>query len=182
MTRLLFLVFLEFDLVAGCIAFGLVLLAAEPAHVVVRSLDFRVRNDHHGGPETGFYGVDLVALLIKQVRCSFNRKVDMQRCGVLLHRLFLDVAQHVQRRGLDTAYMSGTVAARADQRARFSQRGAQPLARHLEQPETRNAANLHARPIGFQSLDQLVLHGALVACRSHVDKVDHDQTAQIAQP
>ena len=40
----------------------------------------------------------------------------------------------------------------------------------------------HARPVGSDGIAQPVLDIALVAGRAHVDEVDDDETAQIAQP
>src|SRR5471032_2160342 len=70
---------------------------------------------------------------------------------------------------------------RADLGRMFEQRGPQPLARHLEQAEGRDAADLDARAIGAHRILHLVLDLALVAVLLHVDEVDHDQAGEVAQ-
>ena len=74
------------------------------------------------------------------------------------------------------------VATRADPVARLAKGGAQSLPRHLEQPEARDLADLDSRPIHLQGIAQALLHLALVTGRGHVDEVDHDEPADIAQP
>ena len=60
--------------------------------------------------------------------------------------------------------------------------GLQPLARQLHQAEARDLAHLHAGAVVAQRIAQAVLDLALVAAVLHVDEVDHDQAAQVAQP
>ena len=60
--------------------------------------------------------------------------------------------------------------------------GPQTLAGHLEQAESRDLANLHAGPVRPHSLAQTILDGALVLAGEHVDKVDHDESANIPNP
>ena len=62
-----------------------------------------------------------------------------------------------------------------------SRRGPQPLARHLEQAEGRDAADLDARAVVAHRVLDLVLDLALVARLLHVDEVDHDQAGEVAQ-
>ena len=59
---------------------------------------------------------------------------------------------------------------------------AQALARQLQQAEARDLADLHARAVVAQRVAQAVLDLALVLRALHVDEVDHDQAAQVAQP
>ena len=64
----------------------------------------------------------------------------------------------------------------------FGQGRAQPLPRHLQQPERADAADLDARPVVLQRLLQAALDRDLVAVLLHVDEIDHDQTREVAQP
>src|SRR5690606_2416710 len=79
------------------------------------------------------------------------------------------------------ADLAKTVAARAGVLARLAERGAQALARHLEQTEARDTAHLDAGAVLLQRLLEPVLDLALVARRGHVDEVDDDQPAEVAQ-
>ena len=63
----------------------------------------------------------------------------------------------------------------------FVERRAQPLARQLHQPEARNLSGLHPRSVVMQRVLAALLDLALVFRAFHVDEVDHDQAAQIAQ-
>ena len=65
---------------------------------------------------------------------------------------------------------------------RLLERGAQALARQLHQSEARDLAHLHAGAVVPQRIAQAVLDLALVARDFHVDEVDDDQPAEIAQP
>ncbi len=65
--------------------------------------------------------------------------------------------------------------------ARFAQRRAQALPGHLEQPKARNAAGLDPCLIHLQCVPEPLLHLPLVTPFHHVDEVDHDQAAEIAQ-
>src|SRR5687767_11768446 len=106
----------------------------------------------------------------------------MHRPGVLLHRFFLHDAQDVQRGRLGAADEAGAAAARAADVRGFLERGLQALARELHQPEARDLADLHAGAVVLERVAQAVLHLALVALRLHVDEVDDDQAAEVAQP
>src|SRR5262249_56831626 len=56
------------------------------------------------------------------------------------------------------------------------------LARHLEQAERADAADLDARTIVPHRLLEAALHRDLVAVLLHVDEIDHDEPGQVAQP
>ncbi len=73
-------------------------------------------------------------------------------------------------------------AARTGQAIGFSQGRPQPLARHLKQPKARDASDLDTCPVGLQGLGELGFDGALIACRGHVDEIDDDKAAKVANP
>ena len=100
----------------------------------------------------------------------------------MLETLLFQHAQDGQRQRLHIADARLAGAARADFGGELGERRAQPLARHLHQAEARNSAHLHARPVRLQRLAHFVFHGALIARRHHVDEVDDDQAAHVAQP
>ena len=63
----------------------------------------------------------------------------------------------------------------------LGQRRAQPLARHLQQAERADPADLDAGAVVLQRVLQPLLDRALVAVLLHVDEVDHDQPGEVAQ-
>ena len=63
----------------------------------------------------------------------------------------------------------------------FEHAGADALARHLQQAEGRDAADLDAGAVVLQALLQLLLDGAVVALLLHVDEVDDDEAGEVAQ-
>src|SRR5690606_18092967 len=101
--------------------------------------------------------------------------------GAVLEGFFLDQAQDRQRQRLDVADDALAVTARADDAAGFAERRTQALTGHLQQAEARDTADLDARAVGFQRFTHFLFHGALVLGRGHVDEVDDDQAADVAQ-
>ncbi len=65
--------------------------------------------------------------------------------------------------------------------AGFTQRRAQTLTGHLQQTETRNMADLNTCSVLTHSFTQTVFNRTLVANRGHIDKVDNNQAAEVAQ-
>ena len=59
---------------------------------------------------------------------------------------------------------------------------ARALARHLDQPQLGEAVDGHARAVARQRLAELVQHGVAVLLGVHVDEVDDDDAAEVAQP
>ena len=103
-------------------------------------------------------------------------------CGrVFLHGLFLQQAQYLQRTRLGIPNDACAVTTRAGDVRAFVQRGTQALARQLHQTETGDLAHLDTGAVEVQGVAQAVFDGALVLAVFHVDEIDHDQTAQIAQ-
>ncbi len=65
--------------------------------------------------------------------------------------------------------------------ARLAQGRAEALAGHLQQAKTRNMADLNARTVLTNCITQTVFNRTLVANRGHIDKVDNNQAAEVAQ-
>jgi len=61
-------------------------------------------------------------------------------------------------------------------------RGTQALAAHFEQAKLADGAELHPGAVLAQRVAQAVFHFAPVARFFHVDEVDHQQAAEVAQP
>src|SRR5687767_2408002 len=157
------------------------LVVLEALHLVVRRLEVRVGHQHDVDLEARLELLDLGALLVQQERCDVDRHLRVHRAGVLLHRLFLDDPQHVQRGRFGAADEAGAAAARAADVRGLLERGLQALARELHQAEARDLADLHPGAVELERVAQAVLHLALVALRLHVDEVDDDQAAEVAQ-
>ena len=99
----------------------------------------------------------------------------------VLHRFFLDDAQDLQGAGFGVAHVAGAAAARAGDGSAFGQGRAQALTAHFHQAELADGTELHARTVLTQCIAQAVFHLATVLLLVHVDEVDHDQAAQVAQ-
>ncbi len=64
--------------------------------------------------------------------------------------------------------------------AGLAQRRPQPLPRHLQQAEPRQSADLDTRPIHANRIAQPVLDIPLILGRLHIDEIDDDQSANVA--
>ena len=65
---------------------------------------------------------------------------------------------------------------------RLDQAGADPLAGHLHQAERGDLGDLVAGAVATQALDQPAQHEVAVGLEHHVDEVDDDDAADVAQP
>ena len=124
---------------------------------------------------------DLGALFVQQERGDFDRHLAQHGGGVVLHGLFLDHAQDLQRRAFGVTDVARAAATRAGDGGAFGQRGLEALAAHLHQAELADGAELHAGAVLAQGVAQAVFHFAAVLRLFHVDEVDDDQAAQVAQ-
>ncbi|MDT4841651.1 hypothetical protein FQZ97_755150 [compost metagenome] len=149
--------------------------------VVMRGLQVLVGDQQQVDLQAGFHLGDVGALFVQQVGGHVDRHLGVHGGGVFLHRLFLQQAQHVQRAGLGVADHAGAVATRAGDVRAFIQGRAQALARQLHQAEARYLAHLDAGAVEMEGIAQALFDGALVLAVLHVDEVDDDQTAQVAQ-
>ena len=128
-----------------------------------------------------FDAIDFEAFLVEEERGDIDRYLGAHGGRVVLHRLFLNHAQDMERRRFGVADVAGAVATRAHRMAGLGQGGAQALARQFHQTEARDLAHLHARAIRLHRVLELLLDFALVARRLHVDEVDDDEAAHVAQ-
>ena len=146
-----------------------------------RRLEVAVGHDHQIDAVAHLDAGDVDALFVEQESRDIHRDLAMQRAGVFLHGFLFEDAQDVQRGGFGAADVAGAGAARAGDVAGFGERRTQALAREFEQAETRDLAGLNAGTIEVQRIAQAILDFALVLGRFHVDEVDHDQAAEVAQ-
>ena len=169
---------LGFQLVAGRFR-DLVLTNA--SHFVVRGFQMLVRNDVNTHIIALLQTGDGGTLLVKQIGGNIHRHLAVNLLGVVLHGLFFDETQDGQGEGFVVTDHALTLATGADMAAGLVEGGAQTLARHLQQTETGDPAQLDAGTILMHRFTQTVFHFALMANRGHVDEVDYDQATQVAQ-
>ena len=171
------------EVVARGQCIGLIQIVVTKAFdLVVGSLKIRVRDQHHVDLQPRFDRMDVGALFVEQERGDVHRHLGVHGGAVFLHRFFLDDPQDMQCGGFGTADVTGAVAARAGDVAAFAERRAKALARQLHQAETRDLAHLHPRAVVAQRVAQASLHFALVVLVLHVDEIDDDEAAKVAQP
>src|SRR3954451_4606106 len=65
---------------------------------------------------------------------------------------------------------------------RLNEPEAELLAGHLDEPEARDLGHLVLRAVAAQALDNAPQHEVAVALEHHVDEVDDDDAADVAQP
>ena len=169
------------QLVAGLQVFQARVVVLEAFELVVRRLHRLVGHHEHRDALLEFDFGDFVALFVEQERGHFHRHLYVYGGGVVLHRLLLDDAQDLQRRAFRVADVAGAAAARAVDVRAFRECWLEALAAHLHQAKFADGAELHAGAVLAQRVAQAVFHFAAVLRLFHVDEVDDDQAAQIAQ-
>ena len=122
------------------------------------------------------------ALLVEDVECDLRAGSDVEVMRGALDQRLLERAQDLQRhrrRRADGRRCRGS----AGRPGRgLDHAGAEALARHLQQAERRDAADLDAGAVGLEPVLELLLDGAVVAPVLHVDEVDDDEAGEVAQP
>ncbi len=125
---------------------------------------------------------DLPALQIERVDRHVGRCLDGDIRGRILLSFFIERAQQSERRGFGRTDEPHPGAMRAGDRRTGEHARAQALARHLEEPELADLADLNPRAIAPYRVVEPLLDIAVVAAVLHVDEVDHDQAREVAQP
>ena len=169
------------DFVAGLAAQGFRAIVTQALHFEMRGFQMIVRQDHDTRTGAQFDLGDRVALLVEQEGGDRDRYLSADFGGAILQRFFFDQAQDGQRQGFDVTDDALAVAAWADDAAGLAEGRTQALTGHFQQAEARDAADLNAGAVGFQGFTHLLFDGALVLGRGHVDEVDDDQAADVAQ-
>ena len=78
--------------------------------------------------------------------------------------------------------MASAAAGVAGGREDFEQSLADALARHLHEPERGDLGDLVLGAVATEALDEAAQHQIAIGLQHHVDEVDHDDAADIAQP
>ena len=84
--------------------------------------------------------------------------------------------------GSDAHVVAAAVAALAGLGEGLEQALPDPLAGHLDQPERGDLGDLVLGAVAAQALEQPAQHEVAVALEHHVDEVDDDDAAEVAQP
>ncbi len=154
---------------------------AQALELVVRRIEVLVRDQHDADLEARLDLVDFLTLFVEQEGGHLDRHLAVDRRGVFLHRFFLNDPQDLQRGRFGIADVTGAVTARAGHMAAFRQGRTQALARQFHQAEAGDLAHLDARAVMLERVFQALLDFALALRRFHVDEIDHDQAAEVAQ-
>ncbi len=154
---------------------------AQAHDLVGGRLQVDIRDEDDVDLVTQLDGAHVVALFVEQEGGHIDRDLHVHGAGVLLHCLLLEDAQDVQGRRFGAADVPGAGAARAGDVAHLGQGGTQALAGQFQQAEAGDLAHLHPGAVEMQGIPQAVFHLALAALVLHVDEVDDDETAQVAQ-
>ena len=122
--------FRNFDhLVTGRQRFALVqIIVTQARDGVVGCFQVGIRNDRDRYPLACLKLLNIKAFFIQQKSRYIDRHLRVYGRGVVLHRLFLQDAQNVQRSGFSAADVAGTMAARARLMTGFTERRTQALA------------------------------------------------------
>ena len=176
------LVFGDFgELVAGLQVFQTRVVVLQAFELVVRRFERLVRNHQHVDALLEFDLRDFGALLVEQERGHFHGHLAVHCGGVVLHGLFLDDAQNLQRRAFRVTDVAGAAATWAVDVRAFGEGGLQTLAAHFHEAELADGAELHTGAVLAQRVAQAVFHFAAVLRLFHVDEVDDDQATQVTQ-
>ena len=100
---------------------------------------------------------------------------------VELARLAQDFAQDLEADGARGLHLAASFAGRTGLAQHVRERLARALARHLDQPELREATDRHPRAVARQRLLEFREHRVAVLDVHHVDEVDDDDAAEVAQ-
>ena len=149
--------------------------------VIVRAGQRIVRLDRDGDAEAAFEIAQMRALLVEDVERDGRAGAHRHVVRGALDQRVLEHAQHVQRDGGGRAHDAGAHAMRAHDGRAFEHAGADALARHFQQAEMRDAADLDARAVVLQRVLHAPLDRAIVAPLLHVDEVDDDEAGEVAQ-
>src|SRR4029450_11962429 len=83
---------------------------------------------------------------------------------------------------LGRALAARALAVRARAAQQLAEALARPLAGHLDEPQLRDPQDVRARLVGAHRILEDVKHLLAVRWLLHVDEIDHDDPAQVAQP
>ena len=161
--------------------FEALVVLTQALDVVVRRLELGVRDEHDGHAVAGLKLRDVVALLVEEEGGDVDGNLSVHGARAFLHGFFLKDAQDLQGAAFRVADHADAVAARAGDVAAFGKGRTQALAGELHQAEAADLGHLDAGAVVLEGVLKTLLDGALVLRVGHVDEVDHDEAAKVAQ-
>src|SRR5436190_8946583 len=142
---------------------------------------FGIRLERDSHAVVTLYAGELAPFLIQRVKRHVIRHAHVNsRCALAL-TFFIERAQQAQRSGFDRSDYPLSATMRTGDSGARDHACAQPLARHFQQPELADLADLHASAIMLYGVTQAPLDVAIVALILHVYEVDDNQPGEIAQ-
>src|SRR5690606_155787 len=130
---------------------------------------------------------DLRALLLRRL-LGLALAATLVRAVGLARAVAVAVAMAVaglRRAGLDRVVVhqnAAALAVRTRLAERLEQTGTDAFTGHLDQAQRRHLGHLMFRPVAAEALDQATQHQVAVRFEHHVDEVDDDDAADVAQP
>ena len=125
--------------------------------------------------------VQQAPFVVQQIERRVGRQIHRQHGMIAAQSLLFDGAGGLQGARLDGPHEAGAVAMRAGDSAAFVNARAEPLARHLQQPERADPPDLDAGPVAGERVLEPALDLGVVAPVVHVDEVDDDDAGKVAQ-
>ena len=169
------------NFVAGLVGVGFRAVITQALNFEVRRFEVIVRQDDDAGASAQFDLGDRVALFVQQEGRHRDWHLSAYFSRTVFQGFFFDQAQDGQRQRLNVTDDAGAVATWANDAAAFAQRWAQALTGHFQQAKARDTAHLNAGTVCFQAFADFFFHCALIFSRCHVNEVDDDQAANVAQ-
>ena len=148
---------------------------------VMRRFQGLVRHQQHVDALLQFDFRDLGTFFVEQERRDFDGHLGVHGGAVVLHGLFLDDAQDLQRRAFGVTDVASTPTTWAGNGGPLGQGRFEALAAHFHQTELADGAELNACPVLAQCVAKAVFYIAAILAFVHVDEIDDDQTTQVAQ-
>jgi len=125
---------------------------------------------------------EMLALLVEQHLDHRRRGHDAKLLRVELARFAQDLAKDVMAHAARRFHLAAAPAHGARLAQQVGERLARALSRHLHQAELSEAADGDLGAVARELLLQLGEHRRLVLLARHVDEVDDDDAAEVAQP
>ena len=148
---------------------------------VLRRLEMDVRNQQDADLVAQLDRLNILALLVEQEGSDIHGHLCMDGRRVVLHGFLFEDAEDVQGRRFGAADVASAGTAWARDVTCLGQGWAETLTGELHQAESADFAGLDARAIQAQAIAHAVFNLALIALVFHVDEVDDDQPAKVAQ-
>src|ERR1019366_2808033 len=145
--------------------------------------DAVVRAQHYLGREPLLERLEVLRTVIVEVARDFGIELDDQHFARGLgYRLALNPAQYLRRQRRHRFDDAPPVASRTRIGQQFLQALARALARHLDEPQFGNFERRGSRLVALERRRQRIADFLAIALAIHVDEIDDDDSADVAQP